>query len=67
MMSLYDAKCPICGCVNKDVDLRETEGWMECERCKEIVRFPQFQKSIKIPVYDMAHIPMDRMIAGGRL
>ena len=24
-------KCPICGTVNRSLDLDETDGWMECE------------------------------------
>ena len=31
-MSKINVICPVCGCVNKNVDLDETEGWAEC--CK---------------------------------
>ena len=32
-MNSKDVKCPICGTVNRGLDLDETDGWMECERC----------------------------------
>ena len=28
-----DVKCPECGAINYSLDLVETDGWMECERC----------------------------------
>lgn len=34
-MKKYDVKCPICGTVNHDLYLEETNGWMECEHCHE--------------------------------
>ena len=30
-MNAVDVKCPICGTINKSLDLEETDGWMECE------------------------------------
>ena len=32
-MNAKDVKCPICGTVNRSLDLDETDGWMECESC----------------------------------
>ena len=32
-MNAVDVKCPICGTINKSLDLEETDGWMECESC----------------------------------
>ena len=29
----YDVKCPVCGTVNRGLNLEETEGRMICERC----------------------------------
>ena len=26
-------ECPICGHLNKYVDLKDSKGWMECEHC----------------------------------
>ncbi len=63
-MILYECKCPICKHVNKDVDLRETDGWMECEECENLVQYPGFAKSYKIPVYSMDRIPKE-LLGGG--
>ena len=30
-------RCPICGTVNKGLDLEETRGYMECIHCKEVI------------------------------
>ena len=32
-METYDVRCPICGALNHDLYLEETDGWMECEHC----------------------------------
>jgi hypothetical protein len=47
-MKGYDKICPICGTLNKNLNLEETEGWMECEHCKEKVGFIE---TVKVPVY----------------
>lgn len=33
----YNEKCPICGAENKHLNLDETNGWFECEKCGSIV------------------------------
>jgi len=33
----YDVKCPLCGTVNKNLYLEESDGWMECEHCRKVV------------------------------
>lgn len=51
---MYNITCPICGTVNHNLFLEETDGWMECERCGQTVNtlLPEFQKKKKkIPVY----------------
>ena len=50
-MKGYDKICPICGMLNKNLNLEETEGWMECEHCKEKVGFFEFIETVKVPVY----------------
>lgn len=35
-MSKYNARCPVCGHINSDVDLDETEGWVECCKCEAV-------------------------------
>ena len=37
-MKLYDAVCPHCGKLNRNLYLRETGGTMECEACLKVVR-----------------------------
>lgn len=32
-MKTYNAKCPYCGYMNRNVYLGETNGWMECLSC----------------------------------
>ena len=32
-MERQDVKCPLCGHINRGVDLDETDGWVECEQC----------------------------------
>ena len=48
-MNTYDKKCPVCGQVNKNLYLDETEGWMECECCKTVTKPLSKQTSIRIP------------------
>lgn len=47
-------KCPICGTVNRSLDLDETDGWMECESCHNAVQILEYAKSRRVPVYQMA-------------
>lgn len=44
-------KCPICGAVNKSVDLEETDGWMECESCGEVSQQMKYVKTRRVPLY----------------
>ena len=50
-MKRFDIKCPICGTLNRSLDLEETNGWMECEKCgnatQRIVEHPK----VRIPVF----------------
>lgn len=39
----YDAKCPICGKLNKDMYLEETEGRFICDKCGNEIEIPQFK------------------------
>lgn len=49
-----DVKCPICGTVNRSLDLDETDGWMECESCHNAIQILEYAKSKRVPVYQMA-------------
>ena len=57
-MERYDVKCPICGTMNRDLYLEETDGWMECEKCHAITASMQFIKIKVVPVLPMAAEPM---------
>ena len=37
-METYDVRCPICGELNHNLYLDETDGWMECEHCHQAVQ-----------------------------
>lgn len=41
-MAGYIVTCPYCGKENKYLDLEETHGWMECDRCKEVCQVADF-------------------------
>ena len=49
-MESYDVTCPVCGCVNHSLYLEETDGWMECERCKSVTRTVAKDNLVSIPV-----------------
>ena len=49
-MQLYDVKCPICGTINQNLYLEETDGWMECEHCQQTVKVLPFAMDKKVPV-----------------
>lgn len=50
-MQLYDVKCPICGTINQNLYLEETDGWMECEHCQQTVKVLPFAMDKKVPVF----------------
>jgi len=50
-MKRYDVKCPICATLNRSLDLEDSEGWMECERCKTASKVLGVLPVVKIPVY----------------
>ena len=52
-MSAVDVKCPICGTINKSLNLEETDGWMECEKCGNVVQVLKYVKTTSIPCYKM--------------
>ncbi len=52
-MNLVDEKCPICGTLNKSLDMEETDGWMECENCGNTVQILKYVKTRRVPCYRM--------------
>ncbi len=45
-MVRYDCICSGCGQVNRGLDLKETDGWMECSQCGHIEQFALSQASV---------------------
>lgn len=50
-MKRYNVKCPICGKVNKDVYLEETDGWIECDVCYSKVKVIENRKTVRVPLF----------------
>ena len=50
-MRMFDRICPVCGCLNRELYLEETNGMMECERCGSIscVSFGNEDFQVSIP------------------
>ncbi len=51
-MKRYDIKCPVCGTLNKELFLEETNGFMVCEKCGTETQDVSYVKrhSKKVPV-----------------
>lgn len=51
-MNTYDVVCPICGTVNYNLFLEETDGLMECENCGNLIQSHWMEQNQKpIPVF----------------
>lgn len=50
-MKQYNVKCPACGAENRNLYLKETDGWFICERCKLNVQANEFFNLLPIPEY----------------
>lgn len=64
-MKTYDVKCPICGAINHNLYMEETDGWMECEKCGRVVKVLHIVKTKKIPLYSGKEIAARIGIASG--
>ena len=49
-MNHYNVECPICGALNKNLNLDETGGWMECDSCGKVVGLPKYMRLINLPM-----------------
>lgn len=49
-MERVDIECPICKTINKGLDIHETDGWFECEKCKNEIQILKYAKTKKIPL-----------------
>ena len=52
-MKTFNVICPVCGHLNRNLILEETDGWMECEKCEQLTRSMKTEKMVKIPVFSM--------------
>ena len=52
-MSAVNVEGPICGQMNESLDLEETDGWMECDKCGNAVQILKYVKTRRIPCYHM--------------
>lgn len=55
-MSSIDIRCPVCGALNKSLDLEESDGWMECENCKEVTHHMEYVKTRYVPRFQKDEI-----------
>ena len=56
-MKKTNAKCPLCGMINRNLYLEETGGWMECERCGSITKGIVCSKKMSFPALQMTDTP----------
>lgn len=54
-MKSYNVKCPVCGTVNHNLNLEETEGLMECEYCHQVTKV-EFVKMKMMPVLTLQQL-----------
>lgn len=64
-MEKNEIYCPICGHLNKGLRLEETDGWMRCCKCGNMVQLLKASnvKMRKIPVYTLDQLA--KRIAAG--
>lgn len=61
-MKTYNVTCPICGQLNLNLILEETDGWMECENCKQLTRAIKTEKMVRIPVFPMHRTKQEAVV-----
>ncbi len=57
-MKCYDVRCPICNTLNRRLYLEETQGWMECEHCQQVVKVLSIPglKPKTVPVFTLQQL-----------
>ncbi len=55
-MKTFDVRCPVCGHMNHNLFLEETDGWMECEKCNAATRSLRSEDTIRIPLKSLKAI-----------
>lgn len=59
----YDRACPLCGTLNRNLYLQETNGLYECENCGHIIHttYPGFGRNISsVKLQDIRRPRYDR-------
>ncbi len=60
-MKKYDVVCPLCGHINRNMYLDETDGWMECSHCHNTVLSMSYpRRMVRIPVIELEDLPKER-------
>lgn len=62
-MEKNEIYCPICGHLNKDLQLENTNGWLTCGKCGNTVQLLAYEKKKQIPIYTLEQIAK-RVAAG---
>ena len=50
-MKRYTCECPVCGTINKELYLEDSQGWYVCEKCDTSVQAMEVVKRVCLPVY----------------
>ena len=59
-MKMFDVECPVCGKVNRNLFLTETDGWFECERCSSILQDEDYCRNVRPMIWNRRFVQMDQ-------
>ncbi len=48
-MRRENVRCPVCGTMNRSLDLHETDGYMECIECGNVLQLVRYEGLWHIP------------------
>ena len=51
LMKQYDVECPVCGFLNRNLYLEETDGWMECGHCGSLSQHCKVIKMVQLDAF----------------
>lgn len=63
-MKRYNIECPVCGKLNRQLFLEETDGWMECEYCGEMTQHLREMRKTPIALYPVRDLERITIPAG---
>lgn len=52
-MKTTNVTCPVCGRVNYNLYLDDTEGWMECDCCGNLSQHSVYMRKVRLPLIRM--------------